>query len=484
MTSTIPDQKLLFDSISKIVGENDVSIDETELFAYSLDASNHQGEPWAIVRPESKDELVQILKYCNEGGIPVNPRGAGTSLAGQALTLKGGIILDMRKMNKIKEIAIGDRTVVVEPGVLYSKLNEELSKFGYCFPPEPGSAMSCTVGGMVGNNASGIRAVKYGVTRDFVLGLEVVLPNGDVIKTGSRSIKTSSGYDLTRLFVGSEGTLGVFTEIALKILPMPKYAQVLIAVFKSVVDAGKVASQIINSGITPSAMEFVDQFCAAAMNPALKKPLPLGEANLMIETDGSIESVVNAEIEKVRKICQENGAVEIMASRDPEERLLMWRARDSVYTRVTQLRGENLVIHAVSDTGVPISRVPEALRELKEVAKKAGAPLMVMFGHIGDGNVHIGLSIDQSKEIEKGDRIARAIAEIVLNKYKGTITAEHGAGLTKAMFLPMEHGLALEYMTKIKKVFDPRGIMNPGVMGLDGIPKSTSTQLPKKAGGH
>lgn len=484
MASETPDQKFLFESFSKIVGENDVSVDETELFAYSLDASNHQGVPWAIVRPENRDELVQILKFCNERAMPVNPRGAGTSLAGQALTLKGGIILDTRKMNKIKEINIGDREVILEPGVVYSKLNEELAKYGYCFPPEPGSAMSCTVGGMVGNNASGIRAVKYGVTRDFVLGLEVVLANGDVIRTGSRSIKTSSGYDLTRLFVGSEGTLGVFTEITLKILPMPKYAQVLIAVFKSVVDAGKVASQVINSGITPSAMELVDQFCTAAMNPALSKPLPLGEASLMIETDGTMNETVKAEMEKVKKICEDNGAVEVRVSKDPEERQQMWRARDSVYTRLTQLRGESLVIHGVSDTGVPISKVPEALRELKEVAKKAGAPLMIMFGHIGDGNVHIGLSADPAKELEKGDRIARMIAETVINKYKGTITAEHGAGLSKAVFMPLEHGKALEYMRKIKGVFDPKGIMNPGVMGLVDVPNTTFPSLPKKVGGR
>ena len=194
MAPSVPDQKFLSDNFSKIVGTNDVSVDETELFAYSLDASNHQGDPWAIVRPENRDELVLILKFCNEHHIPVNPRGAGTSFAGQALALKGGVVLDMRKMNKIKEINIGDRAVVVEPGVVYSRLNEELSKYGYCFPPEPGSAMSCTIGGMVGNNAGGIRAIKYGVTRDFVMGLEAVLANGDVIKTGSRSIKTYPPY--------------------------------------------------------------------------------------------------------------------------------------------------------------------------------------------------------------------------------------------------------------------------------------------------
>jgi glycolate oxidase len=483
MVSATPDKKFISDNISRIVGENDVSTDESELFAYSLDASNHQGEPWAIVRPKTRDEIVQILKFCNEQRIPVNPRGAGTSFAGQALALKGGVVLDMRKMNKTKEINIGDRTVVVEPGVLYSRLNEELSKYGYCFPPEPGSAMSCTIGGMVGNNAGGIHAIKYGVTRDFVMGLEAVLPNGDVIKTGSRSIKTSSGYDLTRLFVGSEGTLGVITEITLKILPMPKYAQVLIAVFKTAVDAGKAASQIINSGITPSAMEFVDQFTAAAMNPGLIKPLPLGEANLMIETDGTMENVVKVEIEKAAKVCQESGAVEVRVSQDREERLQMWRARDSVPTRLTQLRGEGIVPYAVVDTGVPISRVPEAIRELKEVAKKAGAPLIVLFGHIGDGNIHMALSVDPTKELERGDKIARAIMDTVLNKYKGTVTAEHGVGLSKALFMPLEHGVALEYMRKIKKVFDPNGIMNPGIMALDDVPQSTFTHLPKKIGG-
>jgi glycolate oxidase len=483
MSSKAPDQNFLFENFSKIVGKDDVSVDETELFAYSLDASNHQGEPWAIVRPENRDELVQILKFCNEQRIPVNPRGAGTSFAGQALALKGGVMLDMRKMNRIKEINIGDRTVVVEPGIVYSKLNEELAKYGYSFPPEPGSAMSCTIGGMVSNNAGGIRAIKYGVTRDFVMGLEAVLPNGDVIRTGSRSIKTSSGYDLTRLFVGSEGTLGVITEITLKILPKPKHVQVLIAVFKTAVDAGKAASQIINSGITPSAMEFVDQFTAAAMNPGLSKPLPLGEANLMIETDGTEEDIVKAEMEKAAKVCQESGALEIKVSQDPEERLQMWRARDSVTTRLMQLRGEGMVPYAIVDTGVPISRVPEALRELKDVAKKAGAPLIVMFGHIGDGNIHLALSIDPTKELEKGDKIARSIMETVINKYRGTITAEHGVGLSKAPFMPLEHGVALNYMSKIKKVFDPNGIMNPGIMGLDEIPQSTFTHMPKKIGG-
>jgi glycolate oxidase subunit GlcD len=483
MTPSNLESKSIFENLSTIVGENDVSIDETELFVYGLDASNHQGKPRAIVRPESRDELVQILKFCNKHAIPITPRGAGTSFAGQALTHKGGIILDMRKMNKIKEVNIGDRSVIVEPGVVYSKLNEELAKHGYSFPPEPGSAMSCTIGGMVGNNASGIRAVKYGVTRDFVMGLEAVLPNGDVIRTGSRSLKTSSGYDLTRLFVGSEGTLGVFSEIILRVLPKPKYAQVLIAVFKSIMDAGKVASQVMNSGITPSAMELIDQFCTAAMNPALEKPLPIGEASLMIETDGTMEETVNAEIARVKEICENNHATEIRVSRDPEERLQMWRARDSVSTRLMQLRGESIVVHAISDSGIPTSRVPEALRELKEIARKAGAPLLVMFGHIGDGNIHIGLSVDPSKELLKGDKIAKLIAEAVLGKYKGTVTAEHGIGLSKAVFMPMEHGTALEYMRRIKKVFDPKGIMNPGIMGLDEVPDSVFVNLPEKTGG-
>jgi FAD/FMN-containing dehydrogenase len=230
-------------------------------------------------------------------------------------------------------------------------------------------------------------------------------------------------------------------------------------------------------------MEFVDQFTAAAMNPGLSKPLPLGEANLIIETDGTMENVVKAEIEKVKNVCQERGALEVRVSQDPEERLQMWRARDSVTTRLMQLRGENIVANAVSDTGIPISRVPEALKELKDVGKKAGAPLIVMFGHIGDGNIHIALSIDPTKELEKGDKISKAIMETVLTKYRGTITAEHGAGLSKALFMPLEHGLALDYMRKIKRVFDPNGIMNPGIMGLDEVPQSTYTHMPKKTGG-
>jgi glycolate oxidase len=465
-------QKEICEALAAIVGEDDATIDPVELLAYASDASFLRVIPGAVVRPENKEEVAEILKFADKNKIPVTPRGAGTSYAGQSLGYNNAIIIDFVKMDKILEINLKDRVAVVQPGVIYGELNKELRKYGYCFPPDPGSAIACTVGGMVGNNASGVRALKYGATIDHVLGLEVVLPGGKIIRTGGRVWKSSSGYNLTRLLVGSEGTLGAFTEIILKITPAPKYTAMIMPVFEKYDQGLEAATEIINTGILPSAMEILDDICIMVLNSALKEKLPQAGAVLFIEIDGSNEEVVKEEAEIVRKVCEKIGVKQIIYSMDPKRTEELWRLRHSLANLLAKLRGENIAINSIMDFAVPISQVPEAVKEVKALATKYGR-LMATFGHIGDGNVHMGsaINVEDPAQREIALKFSKEAAEIIIKKYGGTLSAEHGVGMAKSSFINMEHEDTLLLMRKIKKVFDPHNIMNPMVMGLTEIPE-------------
>ncbi|MHA1579590.1 MAG: FAD-binding oxidoreductase [Candidatus Freyarchaeota archaeon] len=466
------DQKEIYEALAAIVGEDDVTIDPVELLAYASDASFLRAIPVAVVRPENKEEVAEILKFADENRIPVTPRGAGTSYAGQSLAFNNAILIDMVKMDKILEINTQDRVVVVQPGVIYGELNEELRKHGFCFPPDPGSAVACTVGGMVGNNASGVRALKYGATVDHVLGLEVVLPGGKIIRTGGRVWKSSSGYNLTKLFVGSEGTLGIFTEIILKITPAPKYTAMIMPVFEKYEQGLEASTEIINSGILPSAMEILDDICIMVLNTALEEKLPQAGAILFIELDGSHEEVIKEEAEAVRNVCEKIGVKQIMHTTDPERTEELWRLRHSLGNILAKVRGENIPINSIMDFAVPISKVPEAVKEVKELASKYQR-LMAAFGHIGDGNVHMGsaVNVEDPEQREIAVKFSKEAAEVIVKKYGGTLSAEHGLGMAKSAFITMEHGDTLELMRRIKRVFDPNNIMNPMVMGLTEIPR-------------
>lgn len=427
-----------------------------------------------VVRPENKEEVAEIIKFADKNRIPVTPRGAGTSYAGQSLGYNNAILIDFVKMDQILEINLKDRVVVCQPGVIYGELNKELRKYGYCFPPDPGSAIACTVGGMVGNNASGVRALKYGATIDHVLGLEVVLPGGKIIRTGGRVWKSSSGYNLTRLFVGSEGTLGVFTEIILKITPAPKYTAMIMPVFEKYEQGLEAATEIINSGILPSAMEILDDICIMVLNSVLpeKDKIPQAGAVLFIEVDGSNQEVVKEEAEIVRNVCEKIGVKQIIYSTDPEKTEELWRLRHSLANLLAKLRGENIAINSIMDFAVPISQVPEAVKAIKELATKYGR-LMATFGHVGDGNVHMGsaINVEDAAQREMAVNFSREAAEVIIKKYGGTLSAEHGVGMAKSAFIEMEHEDTLSLMRGIKKVFDPNNIMNPMVMGLTEIPR-------------
>ena len=468
------DQKEIYEALAAIVGEDDVTIDPVELVAYASDASFLRAIPVAVVRPESKEEVAEILKFADENRIPVTPRGAGTSYAGQSLAYNNAILIDFVKMDKILEINLKDRVAVVQPGVIYGELNKELRKYGYCFPPDPGSAIACTVGGMVGNNASGIRAVKYGATVDHVLGLEVVLPGGKIIRTGGRVWKSSSGYNLTKLLVGSEGSLGIFTEIILKITPAPKYTAMIVPVFEKYEQGLDAATEIINTGILPSAMEILDDVCIMVLNSALKEQdrLPPAGAVLFIEVDGSNQEVVKEEAETVRKVCEKIGVKQIIYATDPKRTEELWKLRHSLANLLAKLRGENIAINSIQDFAVPISHVPEAIKEVKALAAKYGR-LMVAFGHIADGNVHLGsaINVEDPAQREMAVKFASEAADIIIKKHGGTLSAEHGTGVSKAAFIELEHRDTLTLMRGIKKVFDPHNILNPMVMGLTEIPK-------------
>ncbi|MEX2705046.1 MAG: FAD-binding oxidoreductase [Candidatus Freyrarchaeum guaymaensis] len=466
------DQKEIYEALAAIVGEDDVTIDPVELLAYASDASFLRAIPVAVARPENKEEVAEILKFADENRIPVTPRGAGTSYAGQSLAYNNAILIDMVKMDKILEINTQDRVAVVQPGVIYGELNKELRKHGYCFPPDPGSAVACTVGGMVGNNASGVRALKYGATVDHVLGLEVVLPGGKIIRTGGRVWKSSSGYNLTKLFVGSEGTLGVFTEIILKITPAPKYTAMIMPVFEKYEQGLEAATEIINSGILPSAMEILDDICIMVLNSALEEKLPQAGAILFIELDGSHEEVIKEEAETVRNVCEKIGVKQIIHTTDPKRAEELWRLRHSLGNLLAKVRGENMAINSIMDFAVPISKVPEAVKEVKEIAARYQR-LMAAFGHIGDGNVHMGsaINVEDPKQREMAVKFSKEAAEVIIKKYGGTLSAEHGIGMAKSAFITMEHGDTLELMRGIKRVFDPNNIMNPMVMGLTEIPR-------------
>ncbi|HMF31209.1 MAG TPA: FAD-binding oxidoreductase, partial [Candidatus Lokiarchaeia archaeon] len=334
----------MLDDLKAIVGDENVSTDPTELYVYGADASLHLVPPGAIVKPVSTAEVADVVKTCQKYHVSLTPRGAATSLAGQDLNLDGGLILDMRRMAKILEISIPDRIVRAQPGIIYGKLNIALKKKGFFFPPEPGSATFCTLGGMVGNNASGMGSVKYGPTRMHVLDLEVVLPNGEIMHTGTRVIKSSATYDLTQLFVGSGGTLGVITEVMLRITPIPKFRETLIVSFDHVRKAAECAVDIQQQGVVPEALELLSSLALSIIKdgfPTPPRPETLAEmgAMLFIEVTGNTDDATKSEAQIVYDICQ-NYAVEVVHIQDPIERDKWWHVRDSLAQKLAKVRQE------------------------------------------------------------------------------------------------------------------------------------------------
>jgi len=456
--SKVTSQELEF--IGSIVGPDRMSQGESVLDLHSKDESFHsRKKPDLVVWPLSAEEISQILKLANEKRIPVTPWGAGTSLEGNPIPVKGGIVLDLQQMNRILELRTEDLQVRVEAGVIYKELNQYLSRHGLFFPPDPGA--SATIGGMVGNNASGIRTIKYGATKDFVLSMVMVLPSGEVIRVGTNAVKTSSGYDLCRLFVGSEGTLGVMTEVTLRLIGLPEEFMAAVAQFNFVREATDTVSQIMRSGLSPAALELLDAPTVQVVNQFKKLSLE-EKPTLFIEFHGASAAGLKEELRVVEEICGENRSVRFDSGIGREERNRLWEAR---YDVRESIKVNNPGLHPlVIDTAVPISKYPDMVEWSQKIVEKKGLKGYA-FGHAGNGNLHMEI-LGIPEEETQWQKVREAEGEIVdfALECGGTATGEHGIGIGKKTFMKKEHGESLRLMEQIKKLLDPNGILNPGKM--------------------
>lgn len=454
-------------ALVEIVGEENYTDSLIDMVSFSYDASEHSHRPTCAVWAETADQVSEILKLSNREKIPVIPRGAGTGLSGMAVPIEGGIILDLSRMNSIVKISIEDRLAIVQPGVVYVDLEKALAPFGFFFPPDPASGKVSTLGGNVATNAGGLKGAKYGTTRDYVLGLQVVLPDGRIMRTGSKAMKSVSGYDLTRLFVGSEGTLGVVTEIILKINPKPTATSTALATFDSLEDVGRAINQIMHSGIVPSALEILGRETLAAINQNTDLNLPEVDAMLLAETDGYTQEETDYQIKKVIQVFEENNAKEVKQAKTDKEVEDLWAARKSAYAVLARIKTH----FVLEDVTVPMTNIAELLKGIEEISKKHNIQIAT-FGHAGDGNLHPQILYD-GYDPEQVRRMEEAIADLfqLAIDLDGTLTGEHGIGLSKAPYMTLEHDpAAMDVMRHIKKMFDPNNILNPGKMGLEAAP--------------
>ena len=435
-----------------------VLTDKEDLFCYGFDASSIDGMPSAVLRPGSAQEVSETASLAFNSKVPVITRGAGTGMTGGAVPLKDTVILSLEGMNRIIDIDEKNMVAAVEPGVINGHLQEKLEGKGLFYPPDPASMNFCTLGGNVAENAGGPRAVKYGVTKDYVLGLEAVLPDGRIFSTGGKTYKGVVGYDLTRLLVGSEGTLGIITKIFLKVLPLPEETVTLLCTFSRLEDAADTVSRITSSAIIPRTLEFMDHESIRAVENYRSFGLPVNaEALLLVEVDGP-HSAVKEEAEKIASICALlKGNVSV--AEDMFSRQRIWEARRAVSPALYHIKPTKIN----EDIVVPRGRIPEMLRSLREISEQYKL-IIANFGHAGDGNIHVNIMTDKNnkEEYQKAGEALKDIFEATL-KLEGTISGEHGVGLTKKPYIGMElSGTSIELMKAIKKGFDPEGLLNPG----------------------
>jgi glycolate oxidase len=452
------------ESLINIVGPDNFTDALIDLISFSYDSSGLKRRPAAAVWIHNTNQVAEVLKLANIHKFPVTPRGAGTSLSGSAVPQEGGLVLDMCRMNEILQISIEDRLVVVQPGVVFDHLNQVLAPYGFFFPPNPASGKVSTIGGNVATNAGGVKGAKYGTTRDYVLDLEVVLPNGSVLHTGSHTMKCVSGYDLTRLFVGSEGTLGVVTEITLKINPIPQATTTCTATFYDLPLAGKAVSEIMHSGIIPSVLELMDSPTLQAVNQATDLDLPEVAAMLLVETDGYTQQEADYQMDKVVEALKNNNAAEIVQTSMVDEAENLWAARKAAYGVLTRLNYNVLA----EDIVVPISKVAEMLAGILDISKRYSI-LIATVAHAGDGNIHPVIVYDGT-DSGQAVRVKQVEADLfkLAIELGGTLTGEHGVGIHKSKYMNMEHdSVFLQVMNGLKNLFDPNAILNPGKLGLE-----------------
>jgi glycolate oxidase len=446
-----------------IVGEKRVIVDQEDLEKYSHDeVVGLRADAEIAVLPTRAQQVSQILKLAQRMRIPVTPRGAGWGLSGGAVPVVGGIVLSLEKMDRILEIDRENLMVTVEPGVITGNIHRAVEAEGLFYPPDPASLDSCTIGGNIAEGAGGPRAVKYGTTKDYVCGLEAVLPSGEIVRTGGKLVKNVTGYNLIQLIVGSEGTLAIVTEIVLRLLPLPKFQVDLLIPYDDIQKAADTVSDIIAHRILPTAIEFMERDSMLAVERLIGREVPYHDAAalLLIQLDGNQQQSIDADYEVVSEICISHGAGDGLVAQDRPTRERLWEARRKI---IEALKHESPINH-MEDVVVPRARIPDLLRGMREFAGKY-AVRIISFGHAGDGNVHVNVLKDAMSE----DRWKALIPPLQEDIYHlalslgGTLTGEHGVGATRRNFLPLAiDPPQIEIMRRIREVFDPNEILNPG----------------------
>lgn len=448
----------------RICSKTQLFSDADSLHKYSKDETEDLSmQPQLVIKPDTVEQISAILNYCNQHHIPVTPRGAGTGLSGGALPLFGGIVISMEKFNKVIEIDEKNLQATVEPGVINQVFQDEVAKKGLFYPPDPASRGSCFLGGNIAHCSGGPRAVKYGVTRDYVLNLQVVLPNGEIIWTGANTLKNSTGYSLTHLMIGSEGTLGIVTKIVFKLIPLPQKNVLMLVPFNDAEKACAAVAAVFYKGIVPSAMEFMER---DAIDWALKfvtginlEVDPLVQAHLLIELDGNNMDVLLQEAEIVAEVVSQFECGEILFADTEAQKQNLWKMRRSVAEAV---KGNS--IYKEEDTVVKRAELPALLKGVKEIGKKYGFK-SVCYGHAGDGNLHVNIIKAELSDKDWNENVPKGITEIfqLCVHLGGTISGEHGIGLVQKNYLEIAQSKAqIELQRGIKRVFDTNNILNPG----------------------
>ncbi|MFD0692570.1 FAD-binding oxidoreductase [Paenibacillus sp. GCM10027628] len=447
--------------LRQIVGDTWFKDDPEALVTHSYDATPMvQSMPDGVIYPSTSEEVAAILKIANEHRIPIIGRGAGSNLCGGTVAVEGGIVMVMNRMNRLIEIDQDNLTATFQPGLNTKEFHLAVEALGLFYPPDPSSMVVSTLGGNIMECAGGLRGLKYGTTKDYVIGLEAVLPSGEIIRTGGKLYKDVAGYDLTKLLVGSEGTLAIITEATVKLLPAPKYKKTMLAMYEDIYAAAKTVSAIIGHQIIPATLEFIDNPTLRVVEAFNKIGLPLDmEAVLLIEQDGSDMSAVEQDIEAITRICREQGAAEVKIASSAQEAEKLMMARRSALSTLARIRPTTIL----EDATVPRSKIADMVIEINKIAQKYNVQICT-FGHAGDGNLHPTCTTDV-RDPDEIHRVELAFEEIfdAAIRMGGTITGEHGVGMMKAPYLEWKVGTAgIELMKGIKHAFDPNHIMNPG----------------------
>jgi glycolate oxidase len=452
-------ENAIVNQITAITGPEQVLTAAEDRWCYAFDATDLAALPDLVVFPGSAAEVSRILVLANEHRFPVTPRGAGSGRSGGSVPIEGGVVLVLTRLNRILEINTRDLVAVVEPGVILSKLKSAVEEQGLYYPPDPASADFCTIGGNVAECAGGAVAVQYGVTRDYVLGLEVVLPTGEIIDTGTRTMKGVVGYDLTRLFLGSEGTLGVITRIILRLVAKPAARQTLAAAFGTLKAAAEAVSRILASGLAPTALEFMDHVTLRCVREMLPFEVDASAAALLLMAVDGHPQDVEERAGAMARFCEEQGARPVIRARTLEEAEQLWKARKVISPALKKAKPQKVS----EDVVVPLGAIPDLITALEELSRRRGL-IIPCYGHAGDGNIHVNVLYDRNlpDEMEAVEPTVEDIFALV-RRFQGTLSGEHGIGLTKAPYLGMELSpAAIAVQKRLKQAFDPNNIMNPG----------------------